>query len=153
MMARALYLVPVVALLSAATCTAWRDETKGMATVATTTYPTTSNGGSSGSGGSGGSGGSAAGGGGPCMTCQAFFTASSTCVAPNCPGMDQVCSGAAADALSAFGDCMFCDACPSQCPGMCGSSSISGLSPTCQGCVVGALSGACAAQFGACQQS
>lgn len=130
-MRRALYvgLLPVVILLST-WCTSWEDETKGTGPAAAT-----------------GSGGGAA-----CLTCNDFFVSASTCQAPDCPSPDDVCAGAPRDALDAMLDCAFCDACPSECPDMCGAADagLSDVTGPCQTCLIGAIAGACAAQYGAC---
>lgn len=134
---RLLLLLMGLALLGTATCTDWQDETKGRALQTTTTAA------------------QGGGGGGACMSCNDFFTASSSCQDPDCPSEDEVCAGASQDALDAFFDCAYCDACPSECPGECGGggSGGGGMSAACQTCLIGALSGQCATQYSACTQN
>ncbi len=129
----------LIAVLSACT-TQWRDETKGLDTATQTTTTTTD-------------GGTGGGGGDPCSSCDDFFTASSTCQAPDCPSADEVCSGTSRVALDAFFDCVFCNACSAQCPDLCGSDDLNEVSGACEGCLIGTLGGACANEYATCTGS
>jgi hypothetical protein len=128
-------------LLFAAACTSWQEETKGLATAPPATTSSV--------------GGGGAGGAGPCLGCNEFFMATSSCVDPACPGPDEVCEGAARDALEAFMECALCTACPTECAAECGAGGTGGapgMSDGCQVCVIGTLTGACASEYGTCSQ-
>jgi hypothetical protein len=125
-------------ILLAAACTSWRDETKGTAAIPTTA--TSSTGG---------------GGGGSCLGCNDFLIQSSTCEPSACPAIEDVCEGAARDAVDALMGCAMCGACAGACVVECGAGGSGGspaMSDGCEQCMMGAIMGACASEYGTCSQ-
>lgn len=95
------------------------------------------------------------GGGAGCLSCAEFIGASSSCQGAECPATGDVCAGDSRQVLDGLLDCVFCDACPDECTGLCGAGGggLSEVSGPCQSCLVGALGGLCASPYAACNQS
>lgn len=117
-----------------AACTGWQDETKG--TMMPPVGPSPAAGG----------GGAAA-----CWTCSDLVQASQGCTGANCPDIGDVCAGGASDAIDDFRVCL-CAACPADCGEICGAGGGGTLeaSATCQGCLFGAITGACGTEYANC---
>ena len=109
---------------------------------------TSSEGGGPGVGGSGNAGGDGTGGSADCFTCAAYIT---ECVAsdappPECDTQD-TCPGESTDLFNDLAECA-CTECAEECVETCAGGMAE--EPDCGPCQMGAIGGACAAQFGAC---
>ncbi|MBW2527522.1 MAG: hypothetical protein JRI23_25295 [Deltaproteobacteria bacterium] len=89
----------------------------------------------------------------PCYTCLDFLNEFIACAPPECPALDELCAGAAADAAGALFECI-CGSCAAECADICGAGGATAgeITASCKDCGTTAAA-ACGAEAAACQQN